>query len=62
MWMTEYIQAVQKGLIEQHGIAENPDKPGLPLDVPDGEYPTLIDGKIDKVKITNGTISCCNFN
>ena len=62
MWMTQYISAVQKGFIEQHGFSENPEKPGIPLDVPDGEYPMEIDGKTDKVKIENGKINCCNFD
>lgn len=62
MWMTTYIQAVQKGFIEQHGFQENPEEPGLPLEIPDGEYPMTIDGKIDTVRVIDGRIFCCNFN
>ena len=57
MWMTTYIQDIQKAFIEQYGLEENPDKPGIPLNVPDGEYPMEIDGKTDKVIIENGKIN-----
>jgi len=61
MWMTDYIRAVQQAFIDQAGFKEDPEKPGIPLGVPDGEYPLQIDGKVDKVRITKGMISCCNF-
>ncbi len=61
MWMTDYIREIQRQFITVYGYAENPDKPGLPLDVPDGEYPMTIEGKLDKVRIEDGKISCCNF-
>jgi len=61
MWMTGYIQEIQRQLIEQYGIREDPVRPGVPLDVPDGEYPMTIEGKLDHVRINNGKISCCNF-
>lgn len=60
--MREYIEKIQKALIKQYGFAEDPDRPGIPLNVPDGEYPMKINRKLDKVKIINGKISCCNFN
>lgn len=60
--MLGYISAVQRGLINQHGFPENPDKPGCVLgDVPDGWYPMTINGKVDRVRIKNNLISCCNF-
>lgn len=61
MWWTAYIQEIQRQLIAVYGFKENPEKPGLPLDVPDGEYPMTIEGKVDNVRIVNGTINCCNF-
>lgn len=29
--------------------------------VPDGEYPMVIDGKRDNVRIEGGKIHCCNY-
>ncbi len=62
MWGTDYIRAVQAKFIEQYGFAEDPERRGVPLNVPDGDYPMEIEGKLDKVKITDGKISCCNFD
>jgi hypothetical protein len=61
MWMTDYIRKIQRQLIEVYGFPENPDKPGLPMDVSDGDYPMTIDSKLDIVKIIDGKINCCNF-
>lgn len=61
MWMTGYINEIKKQFIEVLGFKENPHKPGVPMDVPDGEYVLTIEGKVDKVRIENGKISCCNF-
>lgn len=61
MWWTDYIKEIQKQLIEKYGLKENPDKPGVPINVPDGEYPMEINGKIDKVRAKNNKTSCCNF-
>lgn len=30
--------------------------------IPDGDYPMTINGKLDNVKLMNGFISCCNFD
>lgn len=59
--MTDYIKKIQKKFITQYKFKENPNSPGLPMDVPDGEYPMKIDGKLDNVRIENGKIHCCNF-
>lgn len=59
--MINYILEIQKQFIHKFGFKENPEKPGIPLNVPDGEYPMEIDGKVDKVRIVNGFIHCCNF-
>lgn len=61
MWMTDYIREIQRQLVAHYGFAERPDAPGIPASVPDGEYPMMIDGKLDRVRIEGGNISCCNF-
>lgn len=61
MWGTDYIREIQRKLIGDYGFTENPDKPGIPLDVPDGKYPMVINGKLDYVEIVDGKINCCNF-
>lgn len=60
--MLAYIMAIQKAFIEKYGFAENPDKPGTPLEVPDGEYPMTIKGRRDKIRIEDGKIFCRNFD
>lgn len=62
MWMTDYIREIQRKFVSQYGFAERPNAPGLPVDVPDGEYPMTIDGKLDHVRVEDGKISCCNFD
>lgn len=62
MDMLDYITEIQRKLIEQYDFPENPDKPGLPMGVTDGDYPMEIDGKLDHVKVINGKINCCNFD
>ncbi len=61
MWMTDYITEIQRQFIAVYKFPEHPEKPGIPQDVPDGDYPMTIDGKLDNVKIVNGLINCCNF-
>lgn len=62
MWFTAYIDEVKRQFITVYGFPENPEMPGVPLPgVPDGEYPMTIEGKLDRVKIVNGNIDCCNF-
>lgn len=57
--MLEYITEIQRQLVEvyKHQAGEN----GCPQNVKDGVYPMEIDGMVDNVKITDGKISCCNF-
>ena len=62
MWMTDYIAEIQKQFIDKYGFEENPEKPGLPIGVPDGEYPMKIEGEIDNVTVKDGIINCCNFS
>lgn len=62
MWMTNYIREIQRQFVEVYKFKARDDHPSIPVHVPDGEYPMWIEGKMDKVRITNGSISCCNFN
>ena len=62
MWMTDYIREIQRQLISVYGYQEDADRKGVPLDVPDGEYPMTIEGKLDHVRVVDGKISCCNFD
>lgn len=64
MWMTDYIRAVKCGLRDQHGFI--PIK-GTRIDpifgnIPDGEYPMTLEGRLDHVRIADGCIDCCNFD
>jgi len=60
--MLEYIDAVKRGLIDEYGFPENPEKRGCVLGVvPDGEYPMTIAGRRDYVRIQEGRIHCCNW-
>ena len=61
MGMMQYIREIQKQLIVKYGFKENPDKPGIPLNVPDGGYPIKIKTKLDRVYVKDGKIFCCNF-
>jgi len=61
MWMTEYIREIQRQFVEHYGFAERPGAPGIPVDVPDGEYPMMIGGKLDRVRVQHGKLFCCNF-
>jgi hypothetical protein len=59
--MIEYISKIQRALIDQYKFQENPERLGLPMNVPDGEYPMEIDGKLDRVRIKDGRIFCCAY-
>jgi len=59
--MTNYIQEIQKQLIERYNFKEDPLCPGVPMDVVDGDYPMVIDGKMDYVHVVDNRIQCCNF-
>lgn len=63
MWMTEYIDAIKRQLIDQYGFPEDLDHPGcVQGEVPDGEYPMTINDRLDYVRIEGGKISYCNFD
>ena len=63
MWMTDYVREIKRQFVEVYGFKPLPGstKYEYNVDVPDGEYPMTIENKLDKVRIENGKISCCNF-
>lgn len=63
MWMTAYIKEIKKQFVSKYNFQPSRMEGDEPIfdSIPDGIYPMKIEGKIDNVKITNGTISCCNF-
>lgn len=62
MWMTTYVDVIKRQLIDKYGFPEDSQHPGCVLgNVPDGEYPMTINGRLDNVRIVNGKINCCNF-
>ncbi len=60
--MFAYISAIRRQLIVQYGFQESQSNPGVPINVPDGEYPMTINGKLDNVRIIDGKIHCCRFD
>jgi hypothetical protein len=60
--MLEYISEIQRQLVHIYRLEPRSDAPDIPANVPDGEYPMRIKGKLDKVRIENGRIFCCNFD
>ncbi len=64
MWMTDYVNAIKRGFRDQIGMVPTGGTQEEPLfdNVPDGEYPMMIEGKRDRVKIIKGKIHCCNFD
>lgn len=59
--MLQYIAEIQRQLVDVFGFEPRVDAPHIPQNVPDGVYPMIIDGKIDRVEIKHGKISCCNY-
>jgi hypothetical protein len=63
--MLDYIQAVKRQFRDVYGFLPKEDYGDEVIfaegQIPDGEYPMTIDGRLDKVRITKGTIYCCNF-
>jgi hypothetical protein len=64
MWMTDYIRAVKCGFRDMYGFVPTGGTDGDPTfeSIPDGEYPMVIDGRLDRVAIVDGKIRCCNFD
>ena len=64
MQCTDYIKAIKRGFRDQIGLTPTGGTEDEPLfdHIPDGEYPMIIEGKLDKVRIVNCVINCCNFD
>ena len=67
MWMidTDYIQAIKCQLRDVYGFKpsdRSTDTEPVFDDIPDGEYHMTIEGRLDRVRIENGKINCCNFD
>jgi hypothetical protein len=62
MRMLAYIAEIQRQLVTEFGLPPREDAPNIPSICPDGVYPMMIDGKLDRVRIMDGKISCCNFD
>lgn len=62
MDMLRYISEIQQKLVTKYGFQERLDAPGIPINVPDGDYPMEIGGKLDRVQIVDGKIHCCRFD
>jgi hypothetical protein len=64
MWMTDYIREIKRQFRDVYLFVPDREQHGEPCfdNIPDGLYPMTIEGKLDNVKIINGTISCCNFD
>lgn len=60
MWGTEYIRSIKRGLRDHYNFKPLPGstEDELLLEVPDGEYPMTIEGKLDNVRIEGGKIFC----
>ncbi len=63
MWMTQYIREIKKQFRDKYGFKPSRIVEGEPCfdNIPDGEYPMMIDGELDHVRVANNEISCCNF-
>lgn len=61
--MLDYIAEIKRRLRDDYHFVPDRVERGEPCfdHVPDGEYPMEIDGKLDKVRIENGRIFCCNY-
>ncbi len=65
MMMTDYIREIKRQLRDVYGFTPSDRSTEDELvfdDVPDGEYPMEIEKQLDRVRIENGGISCCNFD
>lgn len=56
MWMTDYVRAVKKAMMQEYGFPalphSLPDDPSF--EAPDGDYTVTIEGAPHRVSIVNG--------
>lgn len=64
MRMIEYVAEIKRQLRDTHHYQPSRIIGGeLIFDsFPDGEYPMVIEGKLDRVLVVNGAFQCCRFN
>jgi len=65
MDMISYIKEVKRQFRDTYGfqpVRGTADEPVFGKgQIPDGEYPMTIEGKVDRVRVVRDTIDCCNF-
>jgi hypothetical protein len=65
MWMTNYVREVKRQLRDRYGFqpvrVEGDELIFAEGQIPEGEYPLEIDGKIDHVLVVNGRFQFCRF-
>jgi hypothetical protein len=63
MWMTSYISEIKKQFRDKYKFVPCGGTKDDPIfnNIPDGEYPMLLDGKIDYVRVEGVSISCGNY-
>ncbi len=63
LWMTNYINEIRKQLRDVYNFKPNGGNDNEPLfdNIPNGEYPMTIDGKLDNVIVKDNKINCCNY-
>lgn len=63
--MLEYIAAVKRGFRDTHGFKPTDGPEVSPVfgegQIPDGEYPMVINGRVDHVQLVGGMIHCTRF-
>lgn len=65
MGMLDYIREIKRQLRDVYGFTPSTRSTEHELvfdDVPDGDYPMTIEGKLDKVQVVNGKFRCCQFD
>lgn len=63
MWMTYYIQAVKREFENTYHFIPTGGTPSEPTfdNIPDGEYPMIINGRTDNVRVADNKLYVCNF-
>jgi hypothetical protein len=65
MGMLAYIMEIKKQFVSTYNFIPTRITDGEPLFdrgvIPDGVYPMTIDGKLDRVRMEDNKIHCCNF-
>lgn len=64
MWWLKYIAEVKRGFRDIHGLTPTGGTEQDPTfdNIPDGEYLMEINGKMDRVRVTDDRLFMCNFD